>query len=102
MLEAYFNNYHSVSKTAKLLQRSRQTIYNVYHFFKAGGAAVGYYEQYSKNKRKCGRRPIVLPDEQREYVQKKVVQGWAPDVLLGRAEFPISCSVRTLYWRFKD
>ena len=63
MLEAYFNNGQSVSKTAKLLQRSRQTIYKVYHFFKAGGTAVGYYEQYKKNKSKCGRSPIVLADE---------------------------------------
>ena len=33
---------------------------------------------------------------------KKVAQGWAPDVLIGRAEFPIACSVRTLYRMFKD
>ncbi|MGS1235198.1 IS30 family transposase [Enterococcus faecium] len=45
---------------------------------------------------------MVLPDEQQEYIQKKVVQGWAPDVLIGRAEFPIACSVRTLYRMFKD
>lgn len=31
-----------------------------------------------------------------------MVQGWAPDVLIGRAEFPIACSVRTLYRMFKD
>ena len=33
---------------------------------------------------------------------KKVVQGWASDVLIGRAEVSISCSVRTLYRMFKD
>ncbi|MGM8184426.1 transposase, partial [Enterococcus italicus] len=97
MIEAYFNQMHSVSKVAKRLQRSRQTIYNVYRFLKNGGNAMSYYKQYKKNKSNCGRRPIVLPDEQQEYIQKKVVQGWAPDVLIGRAEFPIACSVRTLY-----
>ena len=102
MIEAYFNQMHSVSKVAKRLQRSRQTIYNVYRFLKNGGNAMSYYKQYKKNKRNCGRRPIVLPDEQQEYIQKKVVQGWAPDVLIGRAEFPIACSVRTLYRMFKD
>lgn len=102
MIEAYFNQMHSVSKVAKRLQRSRQTIYNVYRFLKNGGNAMSYYKQYKKNKSNCGRRPIVLPDEQQEYIQKKVVQGWAPDVLIGRAEFPIACSVRTLYRMFKD
>ncbi|MBK1224709.1 IS30 family transposase [Enterococcus faecium] len=102
MIEAYFNQSHFVSKVANLLQRSRQTIYKVYRFLKSGGSAMSYYEQYKKNKRNCGRRPIVLPDEQQEYIQKKVVQGWTPDVLIGRAEFPIACSVRTLYRMFKD
>ena len=102
MIEAYFNQSHFVSKVAHLVQRSRQTIYNVYRFLKSGGSAISYYEQYKKNKRNCGRRPIVLPDGQQEYIQKKVAQGWTPDVLIGRAEFPIACSVRTLYRMFKD
>lgn len=102
MIEAYFNQSQPVSKVANLLQRSRQTIYKVYRFLKSGGSAMSYYKQYRKNKRNCGRHPIVLPDEQQEYIQKKVVQGWAPDVLIGRAEFPIACSVRTLYRMFKD
>ncbi|MGJ1092753.1 MULTISPECIES: IS30 family transposase [Enterococcus] len=101
MIEAYFNQSHSVSKVAHLVQRSRQTIYNVYRFLKSGGSAISYYEQYKKNKRNCGRRPIVLPDEQQEYIQKKVAQGWTPDVIIGRGEFPIGCSVRTLYRMFK-
>ena len=50
MIEAYFNQMHSVSKVAKRLQRSRQTIYNVYRFLKNGGSAISYYEQYKKNK----------------------------------------------------
>ena len=62
MIEAYFNQSYSVSKVAHLVQRSRQTIYNVYRFLKSGGSAISYYEQYKKNKRNCGRRPIVLPD----------------------------------------
>lgn len=102
MIEAYFNQSQPVSKVANLLQRSRQTIYKVYRFLESDGSAMSYYKQYKKNKRNCGRHPIVLPDEQQEYIQKKVVQGWAPDVLIGRAEFPIACSVRTLYRMFKD
>ena len=102
MIEAYFNQSQPVSKVANLLQRSRQTIYKVYHFLKSGRSTMSYYKQYKKNKHNCGRHPIILSDEQQEYIQKKVAQGWAPDVLIGRAEFPIACSVRTLYRMFKD
>ncbi|BDP81484.1 hypothetical protein EfmAA290_21600 [Enterococcus faecium] len=68
MIEAYFNQSQPVSKVANLLQRSRQTIYKVYRFLKSGGSAMSYYKQYKKNKRNCGRHPIVLPDEQQEYM----------------------------------
>lgn len=102
MIEAYFTRHQSVLKTAQFMYRSRQTIHNVYAFLKAGGHAMSYYERYKKNKSNCGRRSIVLPDEQWEYVQKKVAQGWTPDVLIGRAEHPISCSVRTLYRMFQN
>ena len=35
------------------------------------------------------------------YVEEKVAQGWTPDVITGREEHPINCSVRTLYRLFK-
>ena len=102
MIEAYYNNHQFVAKTAVLLNRSRQTIHKVYQFFKTGHNALDYFNQYKKNKTRCGRRPIVLSDEQTEYIQKRVVQGWTPDVIVGRAEFSISCSMRTLYRMFKQ
>ncbi len=102
MIEAYYNNHQSVAKTAVLLNRSRQMIHKVYQFFKTGHNALDYFNQYKKNKTRCGRRPIVLSDEQTEYIQKRVVQGWTPDVIVGRAEFSISCSMRTLYRMFKQ
>ncbi|OJG92885.1 hypothetical protein RV17_GL001657 [Enterococcus thailandicus] len=63
------------------MNRFRQTIHKVYQFFKTGHNALDYFNQYKKNKTRCGRRPIVLSDEQTEYIQKRVVQGWAPDVI---------------------
>ena len=62
---------------------------------------LDYYRQYKQNKSRCGRRSTVLSDEQSTYVQEKVAQGWSPDVIIGRGEFPIDCSVRTLYRMFK-
>lgn len=62
---------------------------------------LDYYRQYKQNKSRCGRRSTVLSDEQSTYVQEKVAQGWSPDVIIGRGEFPIDCSARTLYRMFK-
>ena len=101
MIEAYAKAHQSVTKTAQMLKRSRQTIYTVYAYLKDGHTALEYYQKYKKNKAKCGRRSIVLPAEQVGYIRKKVVQGWTPDVIIGRGEFPIGCSVRTLYRMFK-
>lgn len=102
MIEAYFKKGIAVLEAAKLLRRSRQTIYNVYNFLKLGKTATDYYQKYTENKTRCGRTPIVLPTEQQDYVKTMVAQGWTPDVIIGRGEFPISCSVRTLYRQFKS
>lgn len=101
MIEAYFIKGRSVLSVAKRLKRSRQTISNVYTFLRLGKTATDFYQQYKENKKRCGRRPIVLPTDQKTYIQTMVVQGWTPDVIIGRAEFPISCSIRTLYRQFK-
>lgn len=101
LIEAYFQEHMPVSKIAQALNRSRQTIYKVIHFFKTGKSTLDYLGHYQKNKSHCGRRCIVLPKEQEEYVQKMVSQGWTPDIIIGRGEFPIDCSVRTLYRQFK-
>ena len=99
LIEAYFHTNQSVSKVAIFLNRSKQTIYNVYHALASGKNALDYYKQ---NKAHCGRRPIVLPNHQTSYIQKKVTQGWTPEVIIGRSEQPIDCSVRTLYRKFKN
>lgn len=72
MIEAYAKNKQSVVRTAQILQRSRQTIYNVYSYLRDGKTVVDYYQNYKKNKSNCGRRSIVLPTEQEEYVRKKL------------------------------
>lgn len=87
MIEAYAKAHQPVVKTAQMLKRSRQTIYNVYDYFKDVHTALEHYQNYNKNKAKCGKHTIILPPEQVSYIRKKVVQGWAPDVIIGRAEF---------------
>ena len=102
IIEAYFHQETPVAFVAKKLKRGRQAIYNVYHFLKQGKTALEYLEQYKKNKKRCGRKPIEIPKSEKEYIEDKTTQGWTPDVIVGRGEFSISCSVRTLYRRFKN
>lgn len=101
MIDSYFKINETVANVAQSLDRSRQTIYNVYHFLEQGNTALDYYKRYKQNKSRCGRHSITLSSEQSDYVQKKVGQGWTPDVIIGRAEYPIACSVRTLYRLFE-
>lgn len=101
LIESYYYQTKKIKFVAETLKRSRQTIYNVYNALDDGLSILEYYQRYKNNKKNCGRRPISLPDAETEYIQKKVVQGWTPDVIIGRAEIPISCSVRTLYRLFQ-
>lgn len=101
MIASYFKTNESVANVSQILGRSRQTIYNVYHFLEDGHSVLDYYQRYKQNKSRCGRPAIVLSAEQSDYVQNKVAQGWTPDLIIGRAEHPIACSVRTLYRMFE-
>ena len=102
MIEAYYHQNISVTLIAERLKRSRQPIYNVINFLKQGHSAIDYYKRYKANKKRCGRRKISLSKKEKKYVKEKVALGWTPDVIIGRAEQPISCSMRTLYRRFED
>lgn len=102
MIEAYYHQNIAVTTISGRLKRSRMTIYNVINFLKEGHTALEYYQQYKQNKQRCGRRKVVLPEEQQVYITEKVAQGWTPDIIIGRKEMPIACSMRTLYRRFKE
>jgi len=102
MIESYYHQHISVSTIANRLKRSRTPIYNVINFLKEGYTAIDYYQRSKKNKQRCGRRKCVLSADQQAYIKEKVSQGWTPDVIIGRKERPIDCSVRTLYRLFKE
>ncbi len=86
---------------AKALKRSAETIYRVYRFLDTGKTISEYYENYQANKAKSGRKSLVLPNDELEYIKEKVGLGWTPDTIIGRNEKHISCSMRTLYRIFK-
>jgi len=102
MIESYFHQNQSISKNTRSLNRSRQTIYKVYRAFQFWSTPKEYFKIYKKNKSRCVRSKLILPDSQRTYIQNRGTQGWTPDVIIGRSEQRIDCSVRTLYRKFKD
>lgn len=102
LIESYVNQNISVLNISKQLKRSRQTIHKVVSYFKEGHTALDYYRQYKENKRRCGRRKLILSLDKQEYIKEKVADGWTPDVIVGRGERSIGCSVRTLYRMFKQ
>ncbi|MFL2144308.1 IS30 family transposase, partial [Ruoffia sp. FAM 20857] len=75
MIESYYHQHIPVSTIASRLKRSRTPIYNVINFLKEGHTAIEYYQQYKKNKQRCGRRKCVLPADQQVYIKEKVSQG---------------------------
>src|SRR5699024_7023297 len=86
---------------AKKLKRGHEAVYRVVRQLKNGLTAIDIYLQYKKNKSKCGRKKIQLTSSEKDYINEKVHQGWTPDVIIGRKERPISCSMRTFYRKFK-
>ena len=88
-------------RAAKLLHRSLETVYRVYRFLAAGHTLQEYCQHYRKNKAHCGRKAIQLPTDEATYIKAKVAQDRTPDTIMGRAEQPLSCSMRTLYRLFE-
>ncbi len=100
-IQNFWNQGVKAYIVAKTLKRSAETIYRVFRFLDAGNSISEYYENYRANKSKSGRKPIVLPNDELEYIKEKVSLGWTPDTIIGRNEKHISCSMRTLYRIFK-
>lgn len=101
-IEEYHETGLSGRKIAGKLKRGHEAVYRVVRQLKRGLTAIEIYLQYQENKAKCGRKEIRLPTLEKEYIKKKVLEGWTPDVIIGRNEKPISCSMRTLYRKFKS
>ena len=101
-IEKYYEIGEKVTKIAKVLGRSRQTIYNAINHLRKGLSTQEYYEKYKENKRKCGRKKKKLSEKEKAYVFDKIEKGWTPDVIEGWGEIKLSMSSRTLYRRFRD
>lgn len=101
IIEAYFHHDTPISHIAKRIGRARQTVHNGIAYLRDGHTALEYYQLHQENKKRCGRKRMVLPTDQQAYIEKQMAQGWTPDVIVGRQEMSIDCSGRTLYRMFK-
>jgi len=101
-IEEYHYFGHSGRRIAKKLKRGHESIYRVIRQLKDGFTALDIYLQYKMNRQNCGRKNIDLPTSEVDYINEKALQGWTPDVIIGRKEKPISCSTSTLYRLFKS
>lgn len=97
MIEAYYQEGKKVSTISQSLGRSRQTIYRVINFLKAGNSAYDYYRQYKTNKKRCGRRKTRLSKPEKKLIKDHLKLDWSLDVIKGTYPTDISCSMRTLY-----
>src|SRR5699024_9916235 len=102
----FIEEYHefglSGRKIAKKLKRGHEAIYRVIRQLKQGFTAIDIHLRYRSNKAKCGRKAIQLTPEEKDYIKERIHAGWTPDVIIGRNERSISCSMRTLYRKFKS
>jgi IS30 family transposase len=101
MIEKYLEAGYKPYEIAPKIKRSAQPVYNVANFLKAGGSSLDYIQAYRENKSRCGRKPIKLNEDDTDYVNEKVREGWNPQVIIGRGERELPCGERTLYRRFE-
>lgn len=94
---------HSIRAIAKALNRSPSTISRE---FRRNSYANGTYaahhadKLYKKRRQNCGRKPILLNSEVREYVLEKMNLRWSPEQISGRAKLDkesFSISFPTIY-----
>lgn len=100
-IEEYFSIGLNGRQIGKKIKRGHEAVYRVIRQLKEGKTAIKIYQQYKKDKQNCGRKLIQLPNDEIDYINEKVAEGWIPDVIIGRKEKPISCCMKTLYRLFE-
>ncbi|MFA7746062.1 hypothetical protein [Salinicoccus roseus] len=63
IIEAYFHHDTPISHIAKRIGRARQTVHNVIAYLRDGHTALDYYQRHQENKKRCGRKRMVLPTD---------------------------------------
>src|SRR5690625_1352758 len=100
----FIEDYHGIGlsgrKLAKKLKRGHETIYRVIRQLKQGLNEIDVQLKYESHKSKCGRKKIRLKPGETTYIKERDREGWTPDVIIGRNERAISCSMRTLHRKF--
>src|SRR5699024_4515752 len=90
----FIEEYHKLNlydrEIAEKLHLGHEAVYRVIRKLKKCSTAIDVYSQYKKNKARCGRKKIQLSSSEKNYNNEKFLDGWTPDVIIGRKEKPIS------------
>lgn len=97
MIKTYYKEGITVSDSCQSLKRSRQTIYKVIAWLKAGHTTYDYYKDYKANKKRCSPCKIQLTPSERDFIQARLELHWSLDVVKGTYPDKLSFSMRTLY-----
>lgn len=88
-------------RVAQMINRCAENVYRVYRYLETGASIADYQDHYMRNKQRCGRKRTQLSLAELTYINDKIAQGGTLDTIIGRAERPISCNLRTLYRMFE-
>src|SRR5699024_4848172 len=84
-------------RVAQMINRSAETVYRVYRYLETGASIADYQDHYMRNKQRCGRKRTQLSLAELTYINDKIAHWWTPDTIIGRAERPVRCNLRTPY-----
>lgn len=90
---------------SEMMGIGKDKAYHYYRLFKKGLKPIEIYQQYKKNKSKCGRKKLVLSEEKLESINKLLDNDWALDSICGRDQLLDAverCSTKTLYRMVED
>ena len=83
----------------------KDKVYTYYRLFKQGQSVEEIYSNYKQNKRRCGRKELVLSEHKLEEIRCLLAQGWSLDAIAGRDRLmnhSERVSTKTLYKRLKQ
>ena len=80
-------NYYlgiNARECSRRMKIKKDKVYMYYRLFKQGLSVEEIYSNYKQNKRRCGRKELVLSEHKLEEIRCLLAQGWSLDAIAGR------------------
>lgn len=104
-IHIYFLNGINAYQCSKLMNIGKDKTYYYYKLLKKGLTVIQIFNNYKKNKSKCGRKKKVFSQEKSIEINELFDKDWSVDAICGRDKLVESnerCSTKTLYRMVKD